>query len=53
MLQDLKQSHNTLETQKKQTHKELKKEKERFDSQTKELKIELQKKYQNDIKEFQ
>jgi hypothetical protein len=53
MLQELKASHQTLDTQKQKAVKELGAAKERHDSQSKELKVELHKKYQSDIKEFQ
>jgi hypothetical protein len=52
MLQELKASHQTLDSQKSKAEKEVGAVKERYDSQSKELKVELHKKYQNDIKEF-
>ena len=52
MLQELKASHQTLDTQKQKAVKELGAARERHDSQSKELKVELHKKYQNEIKDF-
>ena len=53
MLQDLKQSHTSLEKTHTMKIKEAEEAKERYDSQTRQLKTDLNKKYQEDIQHFQ
>lgn len=53
MLQDLKSSHDTLAQSNMQREKELSKERERFESETKILKQNLVQQYHHEIQQFQ
>ena len=53
MLQDLKSSHQTLEHQNREKEEKIGKMREEHTSQTRELKKNLERKYQEDVQSFQ